>query len=69
LHGQNFASSIQIFYSRAGQTADAVIERLAAKYAAASDLIVATSDSMERQTVVAYGAECISPEGLRDFLR
>jgi len=42
---------IQIFYSRAGQTADAVIERLAAKYAADSDLIVATSDSMERQTV------------------
>ena len=59
---------IQIFYSRAGQTADAVIERLAAKYAADSDLIVATSDSMERQTVMASGAECISPEGLRDLL-
>ena len=59
---------IQIFYSRAGQTADAVVERLAAKYAADSDLIVATSDSMERQTVMASGAECISPEGLRDLL-
>jgi predicted RNA-binding protein with PIN domain len=59
---------IQIFYSRAGQTADAVIERLAAKYAADSDLIVATSDSMERQTVMALGAESVSPEGLRDLL-
>jgi predicted RNA-binding protein with PIN domain len=59
---------IQIFYSRAGQTADAVIERLAAKYAADSDLVVATSDSMERQTVMASGAACISPEGLRDLL-
>lgn len=59
---------IQIFYSRAGQTADAVIERLAAKYAADSDLIVATSDSMERQTVMALGAECVSPERLRDLL-
>jgi uncharacterized protein len=59
---------IQIFYSRAGQTADAVIERLAAKYAADSDLVVATSDSMERQTVMALGAECVSPEGLRDLL-
>ena len=59
---------IQIFYSRAGQTADAVIERLAAQYAADSDLFVATSDSMERQTVMAWGAECISPEGLRDLL-
>jgi predicted RNA-binding protein with PIN domain len=60
---------IQIFYSRAGQTADAVIERLAARYAKDWDLTVATSDSMERQTVMACGADCISPEGLRDLLK
>lgn len=60
---------IQIFYSRAGQTADAVIERLAAKYAANFDLTVATSDSMECQTVIACGGRCISPEGLRDLLK
>jgi uncharacterized protein len=56
---------VQIFYSRSGQTADAIIERLATKYADRFDLTVATSDSMERQTVHASGAECISPEALR----
>ncbi|SRR6266478_9029696 len=57
--------NVQIFYSRGGQTADAIIERLASKYAGKFDLTVATSDSMERQTVQAFGAECISPEALR----
>src|SRR5438034_8698053 len=56
---------VQIFYSRSGQSADAIIERLASKYADRFDLTVATSDSMERQTVHASGAECISPEALR----
>ena len=34
--------SVQVFYSRAGQTADSIIERLASKYAEKFDLIVAT---------------------------
>ncbi len=42
---------VQVFYSRTGQTADAIIERLASKYARKFHLTVATSDSMERQTV------------------
>jgi predicted RNA-binding protein with PIN domain len=59
---------IQVFYSRDGQTADAVIERLAAKYAENFDLVVATSDYLERETVMASGAESISPETLRTLL-
>jgi uncharacterized protein len=59
---------IQIFYSRKGQTADAIIERLASKYAMRFDLIVATSDYLEQQTASACGAECISPEMLREIL-
>jgi predicted RNA-binding protein with PIN domain len=59
---------VQIFYSRSGQPADAIIERLASKYAKRFDLMVATSDSMEAQTVQACGAEWISPEGLRALL-
>lgn len=66
---QSDPGEIQIFYSRSGQTADAIIERLAARYASSFDLTVATSDSMERQTVMACGAECISAEGLRDLLQ
>jgi predicted RNA-binding protein with PIN domain len=59
---------VQIFYSRTGQSADAIIERLASKYAKRFELMVATSDSMEAETVQACGAEWISPEGLRGLL-
>ena len=55
---------IQIFYSRAGQTADSIVERLASKYGAQFKLLVATSDYLEQETVAACGAECISAEGL-----
>jgi uncharacterized protein len=61
-------ADIQVFYSRAGQTADAIIERLANKYAKRFELTVATSDSMEAETVAACGAEWISPEALHGLL-
>ena len=61
-------SEVQVFYSRSGQSADAIVERLACKYAKDYKLIVATSDSMEAETVQACGAEWISPEGLRGLL-
>ena len=59
---------VQIFYSRSGQSADAIIERLASKYARQFELMVATSDSMEAETVHACGAEWISPDGLRELI-
>ena len=59
---------VQIFYSRTGQSADAIIERLASKYAKRFELMVATSDLMEAETVHACGAESISPDGLRELL-
>jgi predicted RNA-binding protein with PIN domain len=61
-------ADVQVFYSRTGQTADAIIERLASKYAKRFELMVATSDSMEGETVEACGAEWISPEALRGLL-
>ena len=61
-------SEVQVFYSRSGQSADAIVERLASKYAKQYDLLVATSDSMEAETVHACGAESISPEALRGLL-
>jgi predicted RNA-binding protein with PIN domain len=61
-------ADVQIFYSRSGQSADAIIERLASKYAKQHELVVATSDSMEAETVHACGAESISPDGLRGLL-
>jgi uncharacterized protein len=59
---------IQVFYSRAGQTADSIIERLASKYAERFRLLVATGDYLEQETASACGAETVSPEGLRDLL-
>jgi uncharacterized protein len=59
---------VQIFYSRSGQTADTIIERLASKYAGRFDLMVATSDSMEGQIVHACGAQWISPDALRTLM-
>ena len=59
---------IQIFYSRDGQTADTIIERLASKYAERFPIVVATGDYLEQETASACGAETISPEGLRDLL-
>jgi predicted RNA-binding protein with PIN domain len=59
---------IQIFYSREGQTADSIVERLASKYASRFKLLVATSDVLEQETASASGAECISTEALRWLL-
>src|SRR5215468_4269918 len=61
-------NDVQVFYSHTGQTADAIIERLASKYAKRFELMVATSDVMEAETVEACGAEWISPEALRGIL-
>ncbi len=58
---------IQVFYSKDGQTADAVIERLVAKYAQSNEITVATGDMMEQQTVISFGALAITPDAL--FLR
>lgn len=56
---------IKIFYSKTGQTADSIIERLAAKYAPGCDVTVATDDHLERLTVEAFGAVSISSQQLR----
>ncbi len=64
----SFPGEIQIFYSRAGQTADSIIERLASKYGGRHKLLVATSDVLEQETASACGAECISAEALKWLL-
>ena len=51
---------ISVFYSREGQTADAIIERLAAKYGADFQVTVATNDRMERTTSESFGCDSIS---------
>lgn len=63
------SAGIQVFYAAGGQTADAVIERLVARYADTYRLSVATSDGMVQQTAISFGAAgCVSAEGLRGVL-
>lgn len=57
-------NGIPVFYSKSGQTADSLIERLAAKYASEHAVYVATNDNMERTTVEAFGCESMSAEQL-----
>ena len=65
---QSEPHGVQIFYSRSGQSADSIIERLAGKYAEKFDLTVATADLLEQDTASAFGAECISIANLRAMI-
>ncbi len=66
---QSEPHGVQVFYSRSGQTADAIIERLASRYAEKFELVVATSDRLEQETVSACGADGITIETLRAILK
>ncbi len=57
---------IRVFYSKANQTADSIIERLVAKYAQQYEVSVATDDILERTTVESFGAIAISALQLRE---
>jgi uncharacterized protein len=62
-------AGIQIFYSRAGKTADSIIERLVATYAGKYAITVATDDHLERTTVESFGGTWMSSESLAMELR
>ncbi|MDR1304056.1 MAG: NYN domain-containing protein [Verrucomicrobiales bacterium] len=63
------AGKMALIYSRAGQTADSIIERLAGQAADPATVSVITADGAERVTVAATGATVFSPDWLRDELR
>ena len=56
---------IQVIYADAGQSADSVIERLAARYARQFEIRVCTADRMIWETVRAFEAHWMSPDDLR----
>ncbi len=56
---------LQIIYADPGTTADTIIERLVAKYAAERPMRVVSADGMVRETILSLGAEWISPDSLR----
>jgi predicted RNA-binding protein with PIN domain len=63
------STAIKVFYSKSGQTADSIIERLAAKYSPDFDVTVATDDRLERLTVESFGAISISSAQLASEMK
>lgn len=54
---------MEILYSRAGQTADQIIERAAHRFSAYGEVLAVTDDFAERDTVIAMGglaSSCLS---------
>ncbi|MCW0219172.1 MAG: NYN domain-containing protein [Prosthecobacter sp.] len=56
---------LQVIYAEATMTADAILERLANRYAKEHSMQVASADGMVRETILACGADWLSPEMLK----
>lgn len=61
---KNKAGQIAILYGTSDQTADSIIERLVGKAPDPGQVTVVTADGAERETVLAMGAHCFSPQHL-----
>lgn len=61
-------SGLLVIYSKGGETADTVIERLAARFAEKDRVLVASNDRMVLLTVTSFGAEGMSIRGLIDLV-
>ena len=59
---------ILVMYSRNGETADTVIERLVARKSGSMRITVASNDRAELDTVSAFGGECIGLKTLREMV-
>jgi len=51
---------VEVLFSKAGQTADDLIERAAHRFQPYGEVLVVTDDSAERDTVIALGATTVS---------
>lgn len=68
-HQGGSEEGIMVIYSKATETADTVIERLATRFAAKGDLVrVATNDGMIRTTVTTFGSAAISIAELESWM-
>lgn len=55
LAGELSGSSVEVLYSRSGQTADQLIERLTHRFAPFGEVLAVTDDHAERDTVISLG--------------
>lgn len=61
-------ATYSVLYTPAGMTADDLIEQLAVQSASPGNVIVATGDLAERDTIEAAGATAISPQQLAEWI-
>jgi predicted RNA-binding protein with PIN domain len=54
------AGAVEVLFSRAGQTADEIIERAAHRFQPHGEVLVVTDDRAERETVIGVGGETAS---------
>jgi predicted RNA-binding protein with PIN domain len=59
---------IDVVFAAKGQTADGFIERAVAEANDPAAHVVATADGAERETVLALGASCVSPDELLSWV-
>jgi predicted RNA-binding protein with PIN domain len=57
---------VEVLFSRAGQTADDMIERAAHRFQSYGEVLVVTNDNAERDTVLGFGGSAASCE---NFIR
>lgn len=58
--GPEAQPAVEVLYSRAGQTADQMIERATHRFQAYGEVLVVTDDFAERDTVIALGGMAVS---------
>lgn len=58
---------LQIIYAASGNSADHILEKIAAKYATLHPVRVVSADTMVGETVMAFGADWLSPEMLKSM--
>jgi predicted RNA-binding protein with PIN domain len=64
-HPPEPTAGIEVLYSEAGKTADDVIERLVGQAESPQNILVVSSDHLERHTVETLGAQSLSCESFQ----
>ncbi len=66
--GEAIRTDIGVIYSRSGESADAVIERIVGTSQTPSSFLVATDDFAEQTTVESLGAHSLSADGFHSMI-
>jgi predicted RNA-binding protein with PIN domain len=66
--GEAIRTNVEVIFSRSGESADAVIERIVGTSQNPSSFLVATDDFAEQTTVESLGAHSLSADGFHSMI-